>query len=350
MPPLTPGGKQRRRALAETPEEMAAALEAFKRQGVKPLEQSQRAGAQHRARCQRRRDARLQHTGQHVLLKVHRSNARRASAKPKAYRAAVIRALAVTRPRCVPRRVTHESVASPMRRPVSARNVGLATVHQRCRSAAAPCDEEEQVKALSADELAGAPGGAAEVLAAVLQLRWRDVEFGEPSWLNVRRRFYRGTVGLPKGRKRRRIKISQRLSRQLWRLRSETRASDDDLVWTAEKGGRIDQGNLSSRVLKPAAVKAAIGDWVGFHTFRHTAATRLFLSGWNAKQVQGHLGHSDAGFTLRVYVHLLPADLPEPPAVVADLKVHAEGGHEGATRPAEISRDHKLAKVAESVQ
>jgi Phage integrase family len=53
--------------------------------------------------------------------------------------------------------------------------------------------------------------------------------------------------------------------------------------------------------------------WVGFHTFRHTTATRLFVGqGWNAVQVAKFLGHADAGFTLRTYVHLLPEDLPKP--------------------------------------
>jgi hypothetical protein len=47
-------------------------------------------------------------------------------------------------------------------------------------------------------------------------------------------------------------------------------------------------------------------------TFRDVGATMLFRSGWNAPQVQRHLGHSDAGFTLRRYVHLLDSDVPEP--------------------------------------
>jgi Phage integrase family len=67
-------------------------------------------------------------------------------------------------------------------------------------------------------------------------------------------------------------------------------AGDAELVWTAEKGGRIDQSNLMSDMLKPAAAKAGLGDWVGFHTFRHTCATSLFRSGWNAVQVQRWLG------------------------------------------------------------
>jgi integrase len=51
--------------------------------------------------------------------------------------------------------------------------------------------------------------------------------------------------------------------------------------------------------------------WVSFHTFRHTAATMLFRSGLNAKQVQVWLGHYSPAFTLGTYVHLLSDDLPD---------------------------------------
>jgi integrase len=45
--------------------------------------------------------------------------------------------------------------------------------------------------------------------------------------------------------------------------------------------------------------------WVSFHTFRHTCASLLFANGKDIKQIQTWLGHADAGFTLRTYVHLL---------------------------------------------
>ena len=51
-------------------------------------------------------------------------------------------------------------------------------------------------------------------------------------------------------------------------------------------------------------------DWIPYD---FTRRTRLFVGqGWNAVQVSKFLGHADAGFTLRTYVHLLPEDLPEP--------------------------------------
>lgn len=175
-----------------------------------------------------------------------------------------------------------------------------------------------------------------------VETRWRDVDLGT-GWVRVDRRFYMGKVGLPKGRKTRRVRLAPDMTKALWDLRKETRAGDDDLVFTAGRGARIDQSNLMTRVLKPAAVKAGLGtwvktpegeraeSWVGFHTFRHTCATTLFRAGWNASQVQKQLGHSDPGFTLKRYVHLLDDDLPEPAFTLAGATVPAEDAVESPT-------------------
>jgi integrase len=209
-------------------------------------------------------------------------------------------------------------------------------------------DETEEVKALTEDELRLLLGNLPDTwrpffeflahtglrIGEAIELRWRDVD-GE--WLHVRRRFSRGTVAKPKGRKTRRVRLSEGTAKMLWNLRKETRAgAGDDLVFTAERGGRIIPSNLMSRVLKPAAVQAGIGDWPGFHTFRHTAATMLFRAGWNAVQVQKVLGHADAGFTLRCYVHLLPEDLPEPAFLDA---ITGGVGNAWATRASENTRN-----------
>jgi integrase len=152
-----------------------------------------------------------------------------------------------------------------------------------------------------------------------ISVRWSDLDLGR---LTVSRQFYRGKLGKPKGRKTRTVRLSSRITQELQQLRQA--AADEELVFTAERGGRLIPSNLMSRVLKPAAVKVGLGEWVvargrrraetwvGFHTFRHTCATQLFLRGWNAKQVSVFLGHSDPAFTLRTYIHLLPEDLPEP--------------------------------------
>jgi len=101
------------------------------------------------------------------------------------------------------------------------------------------------------------------------------------------------------------------MTQRLWQRWAEEKPEPEALVFTSEQGLRIDQSNLMSRVLKPAAVDFGIGDWPGFHTLRHTSATRLSRDGWNAMQVQ-RLGHHKPSFTLDVYVHVLKSDEPEP--------------------------------------
>jgi integrase len=174
-------------------------------------------------------------------------------------------------------------------------------------------------------------------ISEAIEVRWGDLDLGRGR-LTVARQFCRGKLGKPKGRKTRTVRLSARMTQEFQQLRQA--AGDDQLVFTAERGGRLIPSNLMSRVLKPNAVKVGLGQWVveggrrradswvGFHTFRHTCATQLFLRGWNAKQVSVFLGHSDPAFTLRTYIHLLPEDLPEP-----------WGDNEVTTGPAETGRN-----------
>jgi integrase len=87
--------------------------------------------------------------------------------------------------------------------------------------------------------------------------------------------------------------------------------ADDEPVFTSTVGTIVDPDNLAERVLAPACAEAGV-EWAGFHTFRHTVASRLFDQGRNAVQVQRWLGHHSAAFTLATYVHLLDDDLGEP--------------------------------------
>ena len=44
----------------------------------------------------------------------------------------------------------------------------------------------------------------------------------------------------------------------------------------------------------------------GMHALRHLCASVLLDAGESIKALSSYLGHSDPGFTLRVYTHLLP--------------------------------------------
>jgi integrase len=87
--------------------------------------------------------------------------------------------------------------------------------------------------------------------------------------------------------------------------------AEGDLVFTSTVGTVLDPDNLAERVLGPACGEAG-AEWAGFHTFRHTVASRLFAGGRNPVQVQRWLGHHSPSFTLDTYVHLLDADLGDP--------------------------------------
>ena len=99
--------------------------------------------------------------------------------------------------------------------------------------------------------------------------------------------------------------------------------------------------HLAERVLAPACAEAGV-EWAGFHTFRHTVASRLFAEGRNAVQVQRWLGHHSASFTLDTYVHLLDADLGEP-------LTPAQGVNKVQTCPTPLDDIRDLGEITELV-
>jgi integrase len=103
------------------------------------------------------------------------------------------------------------------------------------------------------------------------------------------------------------------------------------LVFSGLAGRPYDPAHLHLRVLGPACAEAGV-EWAGFHTFRHTVASRMFAAGRNAVQVQQWLGHHSAAFTLKTYVHLLePGDLGGPLAPQSANKVQTRSTPLGAT-------------------
>jgi len=83
-----------------------------------------------------------------------------------------------------------------------------------------------------------------------------------------------------------------------------TTLKPDDLVFADMNGNPLDPGTVTHHFARIAR-KAGLGG-VRFHDLRHTFASLMLLSGANPKSVCEALGHSDVGFTLRVYSHLLP--------------------------------------------
>jgi integrase len=116
--------------------------------------------------------------------------------------------------------------------------------------------------------------------------------------------------------------------------------SDNDWVFASTTGAPLDPGNLANRVLAPACEEAAV-EWAGFHTFRHTVASRLFAEGRNILQVQRWLGHHSPSFTLDTYVHLLDKDLGRPLEPLRVKEKPGQGPENAAT--ATVAASTKMA-------
>jgi integrase len=112
----------------------------------------------------------------------------------------------------------------------------------------------------------------------------------------------------------------------------------DAYVFASATGAPLDPDNLADRVLAPACEEAGV-EWAGFHTFRHTVASRLFAGGRNIKQVQRWLGHHSPSFTLDTYVHLLDDDLGAPLAPLRVKKKPSQGQKTAANHgPVDIAK------------
>jgi integrase len=222
--------------------------------------------------------------------------------------------------------------------------------HKRIADGEDDLDGDQDVKALTSDQLAAlllvAPAQHRplfELLAATglriseaVALRAGDLVLdGERPVVRVRRAYVRGQFKPPKSKTgRRQVPIDHELVRTLRRV---CPADPRALLFPGPTGEPLHASNLLMRAFKPAAEEAGV-PWAGFHTLRHTLASRLFYAGRNAVQVQRWLGHSDPAFTLRTYVHLLNGDLGEPLPLPSQgvSGVSAEHTPRDTTAPAEL--------------
>jgi integrase len=227
--------------------------------------------------------------------------------------------------------------------------------------------EEHDVRALTTEQLATLLAVAPErhrlllrLLATTglrigeaLALRWGDLVLdGDRPAVKVRRSLRHGRFKPPKSKYgRRQVPIDFDLVRDLRAaLKATEYPGERDLVFCTRNGSYLDYSNLRRRALLPAAQEAGV-PWAGFHTLRHTCASRLFAAGRNAVQVQRWLGHHSPAFTLSVYVHLLDGDLGEPLALPQPSDYRSESERPsvspGASGPDGYSPDHTDTTLAE---
>jgi integrase len=83
----------------------------------------------------------------------------------------------------------------------------------------------------------------------------------------------------------------------------------EDLVFMNTAGRPINRRSFDARTWKPAVIAAGLEPTRdnGFHALRHHYASVLLDAGVSIRALADYLGHTDPGFTLRVYTHLMPA-------------------------------------------
>ncbi|BBH15756.1 hypothetical protein Back2_00430 [Nocardioides baekrokdamisoli] len=80
------------------------------------------------------------------------------------------------------------------------------------------------------------------------------------------------------------------------------------LILTSREHKALNKNYINDYIWKPAVTAAGIEARRdhGMHALRHHYASTLLAGGVSIREVSERLGHSDPGFTLRVYTHLMP--------------------------------------------
>lgn len=96
------------------------------------------------------------------------------------------------------------------------------------------------------------------------------------------------------------------------------------MVFTTRERGLIDRRYFNRHIWKPAleAVNIEPKREYGMHALRHYYASTLLEGGVSIRALADYLGHSDPGFTLRVYAHLMP-ESEERARTVVDMSLSA---------------------------
>jgi integrase len=135
-------------------------------------------------------------------------------------------------------------------------------------------------------------------------LRWQDVDLtaGEVTVIHTRRAIPGGGTELGPVKSHgshRKVVLAPIVVRALMEQRKTSRS---DLVFTNTRGGPLTT-QTTGKWLHRALERANLPD-IRVHDLRHTAATLLLAMGTHPKVVAEMLGHTDPGFTYRVYSHV----------------------------------------------
>lgn len=133
----------------------------------------------------------------------------------------------------------------------------------------------------------------------------------------------RQIFGLPKGNKTRTVPLPTAVRELMaeyiatWSPRSVTLPWGDvgspnataTLILSTRERKALNRNYFNTAVWRPALMRAGVpvGRENGMHALRHHYASVLLDAGESIRAVSEYLGHSDPGFTLRTYTHLMPS-------------------------------------------
>lgn len=113
------------------------------------------------------------------------------------------------------------------------------------------------------------------------------------------------------------------------------------LLWTRESTA-LNRNFFNHHVWKPALRDAGVPEpkrAEGFHALRHFYASVLLDDGESIKALSEYLGHSDPGFTLRTYTHLMPSSSERTRRAVDGVFQAVDPEHAEGPEPAPEGED-----------
>lgn len=160
-------------------------------------------------------------------------------------------------------------------------------------------------------------------ISETLGLKWCDINW-QLMQMNVTRSVVDRIIGKCKTEASRKpVPLDEFALLTLLEWRQEScYAMEDHWVFASEKvHGKMPPwaDTLLDRHLQPAAKRAGITKWVGFHTFRHTYSTLLQANENDVKVVQELMRHANVSTTMNIYTQAITAKKRKAQSRVVDV-------------------------------
>jgi len=132
-----------------------------------------------------------------------------------------------------------------------------------------------------------------------------DIDFTDRT-INIARSIYGQVIGNCKTEaSQKAVPLAHHVAVELssWKEHSDYSQPDDWVFASPHRKGKLPYwpAILMRRMIRPAAARAGITKWIGWHTFRHSYATLLIANGENVKVVQELMRHGSARITVDIY-------------------------------------------------